>query len=396
MRVTTWRSTATAKANNLGTLQYTERKSTMAKYRAGVIGLGWMGLLYDMAGRLPYRQGIDTADSIDKPTPELDVHRQFHLYERHLPKGVPTSYSEALHDRPEIDLVAGCDRDPNRLKAFGDRYGDVALYTDGAEMLEKEKLDIVAIATNTRSRPELVRLAVENGAKAIVTDKPMCHTLAEADLMVGVCRDAGVPLNCGAISTTHPSFVTARELLDSGAIGDVVSLETSFRPGAQHQNWSYFLDSAPAWVVGTADKPPLETGSSEFKGQGILVCDDGTILHFREGAPMLRISGTIGEMVHSNQRQWTLSQDFETVGGIKRVDVPWSGPQTGHYGTTYSVADIMDCLAGELDEPKNSGRRVAVALEAEIALKVSSANGGQRVDLPLEDRSLGLEYEWWR
>ncbi len=368
----------------------------MAKYRAGVIGLGWMGLLYDMAGRLPYRQGIDTADSIDKPTPELDVHRQFHLYERHLPKGVPTSYSEALHDRPEIDLVAGCDRDPNRLKAFGDRYGDVALYTDGAEMLENEKLDIVAIATNTRSRPELVRLAVENGAKAIVTDKPMCHTLAEADLMVGVCRDAGVPLNCGAISTTHPSFVTARELLESGAIGDVTSMETSFRPGAQHQNWSYFLDSAPAWVVGTADKPPLETGSSEFTGQGILVCEVGTILHFREGAPMLRISGTKGEMVHSNQRQWTLSQDFETVGGIKRVDVPWPGPQTGHYGTTYSVADVMDCLAGELDEPKNSGRRVAVALEAEIALKVSSANGGQRVDLPLEDRSLGLEYEWWR
>ncbi len=396
MRVITWRSTVTAKANNLGTLQYTERKSTMAKYRAGVIGLGWMGLLYDMAGRLPYRQGIDTADSIDKPTPELDVHRQFHLYERHLPKGVPTSYSEALHDRPEIDLVAGCDRDPNRLKAFGDRYGDVALYTDGAEMLEKEKLDIVAIATNTRSRPELVRLAVENGAKAIVTDKPMCHTLAEADLMVGVCRDAGVPLNCGAISTTHPSFVTARELLDSGAIGDVTSMETSFRPGAQHQNWSYFLDSAPAWVVGTADKPPLETGSSEFTGQGILVCKDGTILHFREGAPMLRISGTKGEMVHSNQRQWTLSQDFETVGGIKRVDVPWPGPQTGHYGTTYSVADVMDCLEGKLDEPKNSGRRVAVALEAEIALKVSSANGGQRVDLPLEDRSLGLEYEWWR
>ena len=182
----------------------------MSKYRAGVIGLGWMGLLYDLAGRLPYRLGIDTADSIDKPTPELDVHRRFHLYEQHLPKGTPTSYSEALHDRSEIDLVAGCDRDPKRLQAFGDRYGEVALYTDGEEMLEKEKLDIVAIATNTKSRPELVRLAVENGAKAVVTDKPMCHTLAEADLMVGVCRDAGVPLSCGAISTTHPSFAKAK------------------------------------------------------------------------------------------------------------------------------------------------------------------------------------------
>ena len=56
----------------------------------------------------------------------------------------------------------------------------------------------------------------------------------------------------------------------------------------------------------------------------------------------------------------------------------------------------MDCLAGELDEPKNSGRRVAVALEVEIALKQSSAQRSARVDLPLEDRSLGLNYDWFR
>ena len=56
----------------------------------------------------------------------------------------------------------------------------------------------------------------------------------------------------------------------------------------------------------------------------------------------------------------------------------------------------MDCLAGELDEPKNSGRRVAVALEVEIAIKLSSAQGGKRIDLPLEDRSLDLEYDWHR
>ena len=56
----------------------------------------------------------------------------------------------------------------------------------------------------------------------------------------------------------------------------------------------------------------------------------------------------------------------------------------------------MRCLAGEMEEPKNSGRRVGVALEVEIALKVSSAQGGERVELPLQDRSLGLNYDWFR
>ena len=79
------------------------------------------------------------------------------------------------------------------------------------------------------------------------------------------------------------------------------------------------------------------------------------------------------------------------------VAMPWPVPQfVPPYGAVYSLADVIDCLEGRLDEPKNSGRRVAVALEVEIALKQSSARGGAQVDLPLEDRSLGLNYDWYR
>ena len=65
------------------------------------------------------------------------------------------------------------------------------------------------------------------------------------------------------------------------------------------------------------------------------------------------------------------------------------------YGAVYCLSDVLDCLAGTLIEPKNSGRRVALALEVEIALKQSSAQKGLRVDLPLADHSLGL-YDWFR
>ena len=76
--------------------------------------------------------------------------------------------------------------------------------------------------------------------------------------------------------------------------------------------------------------------------------------------------------------------------------MPWPGAQTGHYGGIYSLADVIDCIEGRLDEPKNSGRRVATALELEVALKKSSDEGGVRVDLPLEDRSLGVNFDWFR
>ena len=77
--------------------------------------------------------------------------------------------------------------------------------------------------------------------------------------------------------------------------------------------------------------------------------------------------------------------------------MPWPEPQyEGGLPVSSGLSDIFDCLDGKLDEPKNSGRRVAVALEVEIALKLSSARGGVQIDLPLEDRSLELVYDWHR
>lgn len=368
----------------------------MAQYRGAVIGLGWMGMLYDLAQRM----GVWHVDDIDRPTPELDLHRKFYYHDLHSPrKSMPSSYAEALSDRPEIELIAAAERDSKRLAAFGERYGIRALYTDAKTMLRQEEPDIVAIATNTKGRSDLTRYAVACGAKGIVTEKPMAYTLEEADNMVKACADAGVPLCCGAISTSHPAFATAKDLITSGAIGEVLSIEAeSDKNLSQHQNWSYFVDSTPAWVIGLGDMPKRESGSNEFRGQGIMVTDTGLVVHFRKGAPAVRITGTEGELFHpEHYSDWTLFQDVNTAAGRHRIEIPWPGPkmQIGG-GSINGLADVMACLVGDLDEPKNSGRRVAVALEVEIALKLSSAQAGERIDLPLEDRTLGLEYDWHR
>ena len=77
--------------------------------------------------------------------------------------------------------------------------------------------------------------------------------------------------------------------------------------------------------------------------------------------------------------------------------MPWPEPQIRRgSAAAYSLADVIDCLEGRANEPRNSGRSMAAALEVEIALKQSSAQGGARVDIPLMDRSLGLNYDWYR
>jgi hypothetical protein len=293
-------------------------KTLTPKYRAGVIGLGWTGLLYDLAKRVPDRFNVD---DVNRPTPELNIHRKFYYHDHPGNEGLPDAYSEALWGRPEVQLVAGAERDPKRLKAFGERYGIRALYTDALEMLAKEKLDIVAICTNIKGRAFLTVKAAEYGARGIFTEKPMCHMLAEADQMVRICAERKIPLCCGAITTTHPSFAKAKQLVTSGALSEILSMEAPATL-AQHQNWSYFLDSAPAWVAGTGDSPRRESGSDEFTGEGILVAKNGQVVHFRRGAPGVRISGAKGQMCFDFETGWQLWQDVETAASKGRVACP--------------------------------------------------------------------------
>ena len=372
------------------------------KYRAGVIGLGWMGFLYDLGKRDYERIGgshenpIYDVESADRPLPDgLDINRTFHFHDHPGREGLGTSYAAALSDRPEVELVAGADRDPRRRAMFGERFGIGALYADALEMLNEERLDIVAIATNTKGRSALTMAAVAAGVRGVLVDKPMVFSLAEADAMVGACAEAGVPLVGGATSVSHPSFARAKALVEEGAIGEVRSLEARVPVFAQHQDWSYFLTSDPIWVCGTGDQPRRERGSTEFMGQGMIACSDGTVVHIRAGAPEVRISGSRGEMAFE-YNQWRLYQDVE-VPAAGRVEMPWPAPQfLSGMRTVYCLDDLIDCMEGRLDEPKNSGRRVAVALEVELGLKQSSARGGERVELPLADRSLALTYDWFR
>ena len=108
----------------------------MAKYRAAVIGLGWTGLLYDLGERSGKRFDVDDAD---RPTPPLDVHREFYYHDHAGNEGLPDSYAEALSGRPEIKLVAGADRDRGRLRALAERCDVQAIYTDAEEMLGLER-----------------------------------------------------------------------------------------------------------------------------------------------------------------------------------------------------------------------------------------------------------------
>jgi D-apiose dehydrogenase len=132
--------------------------------------------------------------------------------------------------KPEgADLVAVCDIDLKRAKAAGDKFG-ARWYTDAAEMLDKEQLGLVDIATGQATHLPMVELALGRRIPAVV-QKPFGQDLAEVRRMVELSRDTGTFL------AVHENFrfqlpqLKIAEVIASGAIGTPTWARISFRTG---------------------------------------------------------------------------------------------------------------------------------------------------------------------
>ena len=72
-----------------------------------------------------------------------------------------------------VDLVAAADIVPGALDAFGEEWGVEGRYTDCAEMLAQEKLDILSVCTRNHQHVEPTLAGAEAGAAR--------HLLRKAD-----------------------------------------------------------------------------------------------------------------------------------------------------------------------------------------------------------------------
>ncbi len=80
-----------------------------------------------------------------------------------------------------------------KAAAIGEQFGIAAIYDDPEMLLQNEKIDFIDIITDVDTHSQFVNLAAEYRVPAIC-QKPMAPTLAIAEQMVSVCREADVPM----------------------------------------------------------------------------------------------------------------------------------------------------------------------------------------------------------
>ena len=144
--------------------------------------------------------------------------------------------------RIPVDLVGYFDIDRTAAEKAAAIYGG-SVYDRLEDLLAD--VDMVDICTPGTAHKGPV-LAAAAAGKAIICEKPLARTLADAQEMVDGCESAGVPLYVAHVVRFFPEFALAKEQLESGALGQPAVMRTtragSFpRPGGEFSS-NYYAD----------------------------------------------------------------------------------------------------------------------------------------------------------
>jgi predicted dehydrogenase len=156
-----------------------------------------------------------------------------------------------MRHKDKVELTALCDLNQEGAKQLATQFGVPRVYSDIAEMIEKEKPDLVDICTPPKTH---VRLAVEamNRGCNVLIEKPMALSVAECDEIVEASKRNGVKVCVGHSDLFYYPFMEARELVASGAIGEfrgmriMLSTPTDYMT-SREDHWAHKL---PGGVIG--------------------------------------------------------------------------------------------------------------------------------------------------
>jgi predicted dehydrogenase len=125
------------------------------------------------------------------------------------------------------ELRAIASRSPERASAAAAAAGIPVAHGSYEALLDDPAIDAIYNPLPNTLHAEWTRQAAARG-KHVLCEKPLCPTAAAAQDLVDFCRARGVCLMDGFMWPHHPRTARLRQLLDSGAIGEVRRVTGAF------------------------------------------------------------------------------------------------------------------------------------------------------------------------
>ena len=260
-----------------------------------------------------------------------------------------------------VVVAAVCDPVEERVQGAAERFGVPNIFTSIEDLLDSGHADAVTIASPIGLHFGHCRLALEAGLHVHV-NKTMSTTVAEADELIALARDHDRRLVASPGEVLRPQILRTRELVDSGAIGDVAWAICGGAFEAYHESEEPERLEAPggvainpAWyfrkpgggplyditvyslhqltsVLGPAQRVTALSGIRvpfrEFQGERITTeADDNTILLLDFGGGMFAVAyGTASGAVSEQFGACTFFGSRGTIDGVLLNGEPFDFP----------------------------------------------------------------------
>ncbi len=122
--------------------------------------------------------------------------------------------------REKMEVFAGMVTDFYKVKSGKSDWKGFAMYDNYREIIYREDIDAVIIATPDHWHA-LPSIEACNAGKHVFCEKPLSHTVAEGRAMVRAARANGITLQTGSMQRSWESFRHACELVRNGYIGEI-------------------------------------------------------------------------------------------------------------------------------------------------------------------------------
>ncbi len=134
----------------------------------------------------------------------------------------------SLQQARRSELRAVASRTFNRAKDYAKRKGVPLCFEHPMELIGSSEIDAVYVATPPDTHEQYVIAALE-AVKPVYVEKPMARTYDECLRMITKSRENELPLFVAYPRREMPYFLKVKELLDSGAIGEIRSIEVALK-----------------------------------------------------------------------------------------------------------------------------------------------------------------------
>ena len=332
-------------------------------YRAGIIGLGFIGAADQVSG-----------DALGQQVSGLDG-THFH----------------ALANHPRVNRIVGSSRDAGRRERFAQR-ASTTTYANWEEMLALESLDIVSVATYAPAHAEITVACAKHGIRAIYCEKPIATRLPDAEQMLEACDEAGALLVLNHQRRFNLNHRRLRELIAADGLGELTSASLQWGSGRLGNVGTHMIDAllmltgrkieAVSATLDLAGKPDCR--GPEFRdpgGWGIIKLEGGIMVTVDAGdyatvPGQIILNGSEGRAISDGS-----SITLEYWNGRQEH---WRSADDGVTGMDRAVSEIVEWLDGGNEFPYPASEAVDT-LQAIIGFHASHARNAAWTELPLAD-----------